>query len=173
MGGFSAGTADSTVLVPSADTTVVLRLLSQGLSANPGRHSQTVPEASAAGEALAAGDAAADGDAVVEAEAVARGDAAADGDAVGSEDESSHEMPTTAVRQSAAPTRIAHQARRLMPPLPNSSLVRRLLDRVVIAPTSLRMFAHGVVCRRRSHVSTRLLRSRPDRKLILTFSTNK
>ena len=57
MGGLSAGAADSTVLVPSADTTVVSRLLSQGLSASPGRHSQTVPDDSADGEAVAAGEA--------------------------------------------------------------------------------------------------------------------
>ena len=166
MGGLSAGTADSTVLVPSADTTVVSRLLSQGLSASPGRHNQTVLDASAAGDAVVAGDA------VGEEDAVPVSDAAADGDAVGEEDESSHEMPTVAIRARAATTtRVAHQARRLMLSPLASSLVARSLDRPIIAPTSLRMFTHGVVCGWYPHLSTRL-RSHVGGQ-ILTFSTNK
>ena len=149
MGGLSAGAADSTVLVPSAATTVVSRLLSHGLSASPGRHSQTVLDEPLAGEAVAAGDAVAAGEAVVDGDAVARADAAADGDAADEDDESSHEMPTTAVKPSPALRRIAPQACRARP-------LRRSLDCPIIAPTSLRMFTYGVVWRWYSHLSTRL-----------------
>ena len=45
MGGFLAGRARWTYVVPLARTTVVVRLLVHGLSDSPGRHNQTVEEA--------------------------------------------------------------------------------------------------------------------------------
>jgi hypothetical protein len=44
MGGFVAGRLRWIYVVPFARTTVVVRLLAQGLSDNPGRHSHTVEE---------------------------------------------------------------------------------------------------------------------------------
>jgi len=118
--------------VPSADTTVVSRLLSHGLSGSPGRHNQTVPGDSADGDAVVGGAA------VVVGNAVVLGEAVADGDTVGDEDESSHEMPTTAVTLSAMPTRITRLARRHVLPPPKSKPDHRRRLRPIIGPTSLR-----------------------------------
>src|SRR4030043_2130410 len=64
MGGSSAGVACSRALEPSAEMTVAVRSLSQGLSARPGRHNQTVFDGAAEGDATAEGSAVSEGESV-------------------------------------------------------------------------------------------------------------
>ncbi len=55
MGGLAAGVVLCSVRFPDASITVVVSVDSQGLSALPGMHSQTIPAASAPGAAVAGG----------------------------------------------------------------------------------------------------------------------
>jgi hypothetical protein len=154
------------VLVPSADTTVASRLLSQGLSGSPGRHSQTVAvgdavasgvavvpgDAAPAGDSVAVGEAVAAGDAVVAGEAVAVGDAVFAGDAVAVGEavlagEAALVGDADAVAagdessSQAAPATMSHRAATIrshpvIPACQIRELIRRCL-RPNIAPTSL------------------------------------
>jgi hypothetical protein len=106
MGGSSAGAAVSVVLEPSAEMTVAVRSLSQGLSARPGRHNQTVFDGAAEGDATAEGSAVSDGESV--------------------SDESPQETASRAIRLRATVARILRMTRDVIVARSSSGSHRRV-----------------------------------------------